>query len=295
ILTMFLVGWVRYFWKGVLQSLGGEVVCRKITRVGNYFGTRHYTVVGMKKIFSAFICVLLVSCLFFASIVWLGEAQAQITPKKPAIPEFTVNCITGSTEIPPVYSTDPYTGETVTQPGYSEKYVSIEIKIKNQNHPNTVQYNIRTKGHYEENWKYEYNPNVNVHRYPSQDDGQYALLYIGTNDYPDGGKVDVQVEAMDGYLSWEGRIIASGWVFVGETSGWSNTKTVTITRDSNEAPNQNEPTPNPTYTPDQPLQTELTIGRFSLLEFSLVIILCTTLPVLVIALIYTRRTSRHET
>ncbi|MCL2477815.1 hypothetical protein, partial [Candidatus Bathycorpusculum sp.] len=41
ILTMFLVGWVRYFWKGVLQSLGGEVVCRKITRVGNYFGTRH--------------------------------------------------------------------------------------------------------------------------------------------------------------------------------------------------------------------------------------------------------------
>ncbi|MCL2477364.1 hypothetical protein, partial [Candidatus Bathycorpusculum sp.] len=40
-LTMFLVGWVRYFWKGVLQSLGGEVVCRKITRVGNYFGTRH--------------------------------------------------------------------------------------------------------------------------------------------------------------------------------------------------------------------------------------------------------------
>jgi hypothetical protein len=225
----------------------------------------------------------------------MDKVQAQNAPKKPTVPEFTVNCVTGSNEVPPVYSIDPYTGETVTQPVYSEKFVSIEIKIKNQNHPNTVQYNIRTKGHYEENWKYEYNPNVNVHQYPPQDKGQYTLLYIGTNGYPDGGKVDVQVEAMDGYLSWEGRIIASGWVFVGETSGWSNTKTVTILKDNNEAPNQTEPTPSPTYTSDQPPQTELTIAGFSLFEFSLGIILSAVIVGLAIALVYEKRkTARHK-
>ena len=78
------------------------------------------------------------------------------------------------------------------------------------------------------------------------------------------------------------------------SSGWSSTQTVTIPAYTDEAPNQNEPTPNPTYTPDQLPQTEITIAGFSLLEFSLVIILCTTLPVLIIALIYTRKTARHK-
>ncbi|MCL2358837.1 MAG: hypothetical protein LBH74_10060 [Nitrososphaerota archaeon] len=249
----------------------------------------------MKKIVSAFICALLVCTLLFTGITSVDEVQAQNTPKKPAVPEFTVNCVTGSTEVPSVYSTDPYTGETVTQPGYSEKFVSIEIKIKNQNHPNTVKYNIRTKGHYEESWKNAYNPNVNVYDYPQQDEGQYTLLYIDANDYPDGGKVDVQVEAMDGYLSWEGRIIASGWVFVGETSGWSKTKTVTITRERNEVPNQTEPTPNPTYSSNQPPQPELSIIQFPLTAFILVLILCPLIIVaLIIALIYEKRKTARQ-
>gem|GEM_PF-5638430 len=35
--------------EGVLQCLGGDVVCRKITLWGNYFGTRHLHYFCMKN------------------------------------------------------------------------------------------------------------------------------------------------------------------------------------------------------------------------------------------------------
>ena len=49
-------------------------------------------------------------------------------------------------------------------------------------------------------------------------------------DLPAGGQADFQVQAMSGYIHREISIPVpgTGWIFSGETSGWSNTQTVTI-------------------------------------------------------------------
>ncbi|MDR2720613.1 MAG: hypothetical protein LBC03_07420, partial [Nitrososphaerota archaeon] len=117
-----------------------------------------------------------------------------------------------------------------------------------------------------------------------------------------GAKIDFQVETMTVTLTevWNPMIPTISYHRVDGISGWSGTRTLTIPAHNNEAPNQTEPTPSPTSTSDQPSQTdqppqpEMTIAGFSLLEISLLIILCTTLPVLIIALIYTRKTVRHK-
>jgi hypothetical protein len=74
--------------------------------------------------------------------------------------------------------------------------------------------------------------------------------------------VDFQVEAMIGYTH---RQVTGGmvvpWVFAGETSGWSNTHTVTIGESQTPTPSP-AATPSPThYTyPDQYSELELIIG-----------------------------------
>jgi hypothetical protein len=78
----------------------------------------------------------------------------------------------------------------------------------------------------------------------------------------------------------------SSWVeTLTAESDWSNTKTLTFSTNSNEAPNQSNPTSNPTYPSDQPPQPELTVAGFSLVEFGLVIT-CVAIAVLSIALAY---------
>jgi len=260
----------------------------------------------MKKIFSALICALLTSGLFFANIFWIGEVQTQSAPKKPAIPEFTATFVAVDREISsPTQYADPYTGETVTQPGYREKYDAIEIKIKNQNRPDKLHedieryynvglyYAVRTKGYYEQYWQQhragEYSG------YKQNDDDAYTIIHIRAEDYPDDGKVDVQVEAMHGYFWYKADLFTSYYVFEGETSGWSNTKTVTITRDSNESPNQNGPTSNSTYSSDNAPQIEVTIGGFGLFEFGLGIVLGVVIAGLAIALVYKGRIQYAKT
>jgi len=259
----------------------------------------------MRKIVSAFICALLVCTLLFTSIFWIGEVLAQSTPKKPAIPEFTLTFVVVDREIsPPTQHIDPYTGETVTQPGHREQYEAIEIKVKNQKRPDNIEgnelyYDIRTKGYYEQNWRpYHFTDYAGY----KQSDGTYTTLLIRTENYPDGAKVDVQVETQHGYFWYKTTdLFTSYYVFEGETSGWSNTQTITISRESNEVPNQTEPTPNPTYTPDQPPQsdqlhqTEMRIAGFSLLEFSLGIVLGIVITGLIIAVGYAKnRPARHK-
>jgi len=250
----------------------------------------------MKKIFGIFLFAVLVSTLTFAGLFGMGEVQVQAASKKPAIPEFTVTFVSGSYEVSPPFQQwiDPYTGKTMdttmTTSSCTVDFEEIQIEIKNPTHPNKLQYNVRTKGYFlgSEAWREIYDPNRG---YPQQETGSHTIITIDAKDYPDGGKIDVQVEALDGYLEEKG-----GWdpetahrwnynVFVGEKSGWSNTKTVTITRDNN-APNQNEPTPSPTFTSGQTEpQTEITLSGFSLVEFGLVVA-CIVIVVLCVVIVY---------
>ena len=59
--------------------------------------------------------------------------------------------VDNSYNVPPTQTTDPYTGKTTTTEGYRIEKIDIEIKIKNQK-DSMIEYQVRTKGHYEQEW-----------------------------------------------------------------------------------------------------------------------------------------------
>lgn len=149
--------------------------------------------------------------------------------------------------MPTTYSIDPYTGANVTHPGYHVENRTIELNIKNQpftsyeSNGQIINFylNIRTKGHYAENWTTIYNPDF---IYPTQSKSDYTKIAysLDENEYPfwdnlnQSGLIDFQVQALIGYTfvkhySDDGQFIPfAPSVFTGETSGWSNTQTITI-------------------------------------------------------------------
>jgi hypothetical protein len=230
----------------------------------------------MKVLAATFIMALLLSAL--AGTMHFGTVQAESSITKPSVPEFTVQLIDSSYDVPTTYSTDPYTGENVTHAGYHVESKSIEVRIKNQPFtPYWIQenennwtinffYNIRVKGHFGQDWTEIYHPSDG---FPIQSDSEYTVKSFsstGGEDFydtstsvihaPSGGQVDFQVEAMIGYVSrkYVGDYgpFSYPWVFTGETSGWSETRTITIPTSTSSPPDQT-----PTPTPDkEPQQTE---------------------------------------
>jgi hypothetical protein len=180
---------------------------------------------------------------------------------------------------PPTHNT----GETTAHPGYHIENKGIEITIKNQKYQSKIMYNVRTKGHFEQQWierGYSTNNNAMGRSYDpppqllEQSKGQYTVTtlvrVVDRNDpysrycnMPDNGQVDVQVEAMSGTFSWKDDItmamVGAGtgyFVFDGVSSGWSKTQTLTINENGNEISTQ---TPDNTETSSNSNQpTDLT-------------------------------------
>jgi hypothetical protein len=160
---------------------------------------------------------------------------------KPSVPEFTVDFFDSSYDVPTTYSTDPYTGETITHEGYRVENRTIEVKIKNQPYVHSEEYklwyNIRIKGHFEDNWKELYSPEGYI-----QDSGaEYTVRSYGSGGSEYGintlsksivfsahAEVDFQVEALIGHSHRDASTFLSPWVFEGEVSGWSTTQTIII-------------------------------------------------------------------
>lgn len=184
----------------------------------------------------------------------------------PSVPEFTAKYVNSSYEVPTSYSTDPYTGQNVTHPSYYVDNESIVVTIKNQAFASFIDningapwnislfLNVREKGHYAENWTeiyyaddylYQTNSDYTTVAYSlTQNDFQFG------NDLSSGGQVDFQVEALIGYVDrdFSHGFFDAPYVFNGQTSGWSNTQTVTV---SGNVP-LNSASPNPTTTPTIP-------------------------------------------
>jgi len=201
------------------------------------------------------VALLLIVVLAVSSLIAIKPAPAEASIPKPSVPEFTVKLVAHPYDVPTTYSTDPYTGENMTHEGYHVENKSIEVSIKNQpftpyeiqenenNWTINFHYNIRIKGHFSEDWSELYRASDG---YPTQSDSQYTIIsyalgentdtILGTKmiKFPAGAQVDFQVEAMIGYVSrkWVGNgnygPFSVPWVFTGETSGWSNTQTLTI-------------------------------------------------------------------
>jgi hypothetical protein len=238
----------------------------------------------MKSLLSAFLIAVMIGGFELADTLQLDTAQASTDVTdipKPSIPEFTLKLVDNSYDVPTTYSTDPYTGQTITHPATHVDNRSIEVTIKNQ--PFTAisvnegssswlvdfYYNVRVKGHYADDWIALYPP-ADIPLKPSNSDYTTVSFLITQgysleaynaitdsydarlNGLPANAQIDFQVEAMIGYVSRTTEF--ASWHFSGEESGWSNTQTITI-------PESQTPTPSPAATPTsspQPASTELT-------------------------------------
>lgn len=170
----------------------------------------------------------------------------------PTVPEFTVEIIDASYDVPPASSVDKYTGETVTTPGRHVEAYHIEVSIKNQPFTNVsnsityyLSYNIRVKGHFEEGWTELYAPpSGEFFHYPYQSKSGYTNISI-SGQYPYDAKVDFQVEAILSHHStvltpkfpmlwpqYANATVETDVIVIDETSGWSPTQTVTIPNSS---------------------------------------------------------------
>ena len=192
--------------------------------------------------------LILIIVVTVSSLFMVGSAFAQSIPK-PSVPEFSVALAENKT---------------------------IEVTIKNQPFtPYEIQdldghnwavnffYNIRIKGPFTEDWIELYNPSDGYVRQDSESEYTVRAYTLGENTdtvlgtkmirLPDEGIIDFQVEAMIGYVDREIIIPVpgTGWIFIGETSGWSTTQTLVI------GENQSAASPLGKY---QPSEQEVILG-----------------------------------
>jgi hypothetical protein len=237
-------------------------------------------------------------------------AETWASVPKPSVPEFSIQFIDLSYDIPASSSIDPYTGQTVTNPARHVDNRTLEFTFKNQlfmpyydsssNFNIALYYNIRMKGHFTENWTSLYS----IGNYPRQSNSEYTVISVPLGSQSDtplqwlpsnsSSQVDFQVEAMIGYFSRSVDISFAPWYFIGEESGWSSTQTVTIydnsttTLDTSPAPSSAVPSPTTT-----PLQSS--IGSDVLFGLGwwqeAVVVLSVVVVVLVLALVFLCRRS----
>jgi hypothetical protein len=243
--------------------------------------------------------ILIIFILTVSSLIMLEPAFGAT---KPSVPEFTLNYADHSYDVPPTYSSDPYTGKQVmTNTGGHVENKTLEITIKNQPFTSTkdasgnytsLYYDIRFKGHYEDEWKYyPVNPtDYGSAAHPTDPiqtgarGGGYLSASLSDHtvatlsnwqvgNIPSDGEVDVQVQALIGHDNkndwgvemFGGELIT--YYFEGESSDWSSTQTILIstaatpstfnTSPANTSPNPTQatlPSQNPTAKPEQPGQ-----------------------------------------
>ena len=210
--------------------------------------------------------LLLVTMLAMSSLILVKTSCAQIGVTNPSIPAFDVTFHTYQHYIPPTYGVDPSTGKAVTiKEGYTEvqKWVRVDIGgqpfIRYNNSDGqliSLHYNVRWKGNHDNAWQYipqDIHYGDAADPWDTQAIGCSISIGFKGIESPASGwmklldpavtQIDFQVEALIGYYTTDN-------VFIGQSSGWSNTQTLII-------PEGQPPTPTPTITPYQePRQTE---------------------------------------
>jgi len=180
-------------------------------------------------------CTLFIILILATSSMLLVESVTASVPA-PAIPEFNVELVVHFYDVPQTstITVDQYTGKekTINCPGYRVDNKTIEITIKNQPFTPTTNehgtefnlyYNVNIKGHFGDNWQ-------TYCQTTPQSSSQYTVI-SGPAAYPEDSQLDFQVEAIVGHLydALAGRPILPLWQLATDaTSGWSNTKTLTI-------------------------------------------------------------------
>jgi len=204
---------------------------------------------------SKFFSLLFVGILVITSLIAVKPVFAQSTPK-PSVSEFTVKFEGNMLVI--TIKNQPFTPSTIQ-----------DNNTPSETWTTSLCFDIKTKQHSSENWT-DWFPVYDG--YPTQNSSStFTVLSYGWDgsqiettsrvvNILNGTQVDFQVQAMNGYIHRVLNFKANGnstsmgpYMFTGETSGWSNTQTITIPETSSSA------SPNPTPTPTVPEFPVLTI------------------------------------
>lgn len=219
--------------------------------------------------------------IFLAAASTLPLIPTATATAKPSTPQFTARYVDYSYDVPPVYGIDEFTGQTVVKSeGSHINNQSLVFRIKNQlftpyNDSNgniiSLYYNFRAKGHFGTQWQYFpyveggggsgryavlfeifYDPEIPASNGEYTEASASLYRFFGENKPVVGDQVDVQVQALIGYVNYEG---GGYYGFIGQSSDWSSTQTLTISS----IPTTISPSPSPinsaTASPNQPTTT----------------------------------------
>jgi hypothetical protein len=216
--------------------------------------------------------LLLIAFLAVSSLIMVESALAQSIPK-PSAPEFTLKLADHSYDVPATYSTDPYTGQNITHPGYHVENKTIDITIKNQPFASSINgatyqlyFNIRDKGSFEDNWtELSWTDRTSGTLVP-QSNSQYTVVSYPTQSYPINASLDFQIQALIGgyyQVTPQDPFIPSytgfGILAAGE-SAWSSIQTITLNESQTLSPSPiATPTPTSSQEPQQN-QIEVVVG-----------------------------------
>jgi hypothetical protein len=187
--------------------------------------------------------VILIVIIAFSSLMMTKPANAQGI----SAPSFTVKIIDGSYVAPTTYSTDPYTGATITHGGDTINSRNFTFTI--QNVPKATYYLIENKGHYAAAWSPIYTWGLNV-TLPASSGSKTIFTIVSTNlivtDYTpntssdnwgnyaftlaSGSQIDFRMQTVAGNQQNDPLYgySANHPIIVGNASPWSNTQTITI-------------------------------------------------------------------
>ncbi len=200
--------------------------------------------------------LLLVAVLAASSLVMGCSVFAQ-SAFKLSVPEFTLEYIDNSYDVPPqpTSSTDPYTNKTTTTtiPSYHVKNQTIKLAIKNQPYPPNIEgdktsltYLIQTKPHFSEDWK------TAARKSQATSDGEGFTTYSFQTDYKVDDHVDFRVQAT---LEYEHTIYTWGRLPIfGSSDSWIPSKVTDVYDTSNWSPTQTLIVPSPSPPPSTPEQ-----------------------------------------
>jgi hypothetical protein len=182
-----------------------------------------------------------------SSLIIAETAEAQTT--RPFVPEFTLQYVEVSIDVPPVTTTDPYTGKSIDiSPHYQGQTRNVDVTVNNQPYgPFTdangnylsLYYQVELKGHYNDVWN-SYPPAGCDNKFFAASTSDRTVIRVSLEYYPEipsGGQLDFRVEAV---LAAQG----SSGLSVESESGWSEAQTITVAG--------NTVTASPTAMPTQP-------------------------------------------
>ncbi len=249
--------------------------------------------------------LLLIVFLAASSLIMAKPAFAQTptpTPSTiptPSVPTFTIQLAGPSYTVPTTYSLNQSSGQIVAKIGYYDKYSYIVLTIKNQpfapTDSNVFYYNVQNK---EPNLSGSFDDlfsTYNGGNFPTQSTGSdYTNLSFPIGDNGVSYSLDYQVQAMIGYII---QTFTNGYpsyyVFVGQTSAWSSTQTISIPASiplsPTSIPSSSTSTPTLTSIPTLTTVSSASYASPLLITTIALIVIAFLLAIIIFLLIYMRK------